>query len=149
MTTLAAPTGAIFGGLGAGGLALAFAVLLILGVRGKGKVRLKDNPAMIVAFLAGTAFSAAGQVWANPEKLVGQGLMGLGVGQGSSGPFGDVQLGAVALIILIVMLCASMTPVLGAALGLIAAVVWPATGDGTLWAIPCELAIAGLAMVGG
>ena len=148
MITIAAPTGAIFGGLGAGGLALAAAVFLILGVRGKGRVKLKDNPAIIVAFLASTAFSAAGQVWANPQKLVGQGLLGLGVG-GGGGPFGNVQLGAVALIILIVMLCAPMTPVFGAVLGLIAGVVWPAAGANTIWAIPCELAIAGLAMVGG
>ena len=148
MITLAAPAGAIFGGLGAGGLALASAVFLVLGVRGKGRVKLKDNPAIVVAFLASTAFSAAGQVWANPQKLVGQGLMGLGVG-GGGGPFGNVQLGAVALILLIIMLCAPMNPVFGAILGLIAGVVWPAAGDNTVWAIPCELAIAALAMVGG
>ena len=149
MTPLAAPAGAIFGGLGAGGLALALAVLLVLGVRGKGKVKLKDNPAMIVAFLAATAFSAAGELWANPERFVGQGLMGLGVGQGADGPFGDVRLGAVALILLIVMLCALMNPVFGATLGFIAGIVWPATGDGTIWAIPSELAQAALMMLGG
>lgn len=150
MIAIAAPAsaGAIFGGLGAGGLALALAVLLVLGVRGKGKVKLKDNPAMIVAFLAATAFSAAGEVWANPQKLVGQGLLGLGVGS-SDGPFGDVRLGAVALILLIVMLCAAMKPAFGAVLGMIAGFVWPAAGDGTIWAIPCELAVAVLAMVGG
>lgn len=149
MTTLAAPTGAIFGGFGAGGLALAFAVFLVLGVRGKGRVKLKDNPAIVVAFLASTAFTAAGQVWANPQKLVGQGLLGLGVGGGGDGPFGNVQLGAVATILLIIMLCAPMNPGFGAVLGLIAGVVWPAAGDSTIWAIPCELAIAALAMVGG
>lgn len=149
MSTLAAPAGALFGGFGAGGLALAFAVFLVLGVRGKGKVKLKDNPAIVVAFLASTAFSAAGQVWANPQKLVGQGLLGLGVGGGADGPFGTVQLGAVAVILLIVMLCAPMTPVFGAVLGLIAGIVWPAAGANTIWAIPCELAIACLAMVGG
>lgn len=148
MIPLAAPAGAVFGGLGAGGLALALAVLLVLGVRGKGKVKLKDNPAMIVAFLAATAFSAAGELWANPEQFVGQGLTGLGVGT-ADGPFGDVRLGAVALILLIVMLCATMNPMFGAILGFIAGVVWPATGDGTIWAIPSELAQAVMMMVGG
>ncbi|MGW6395423.1 hypothetical protein ACWFR1_34145 [Streptomyces sp. NPDC055103] len=148
MTTIAAPA-AVFGGLGAGGLALALAVLLVLGVRSKGKVKLKDNPAIATAFLAATAFSAAGQMWANPEKVIGQGLGGLGVGQGAGGPFGDVQLGAVALILLIIMLFASMSPVFGAVLGFIAGIVWPATGGGAIWAIPCELAKAALAMIGG
>lgn len=148
MITLAAPA-AIFGGLGTGGLALAVTVLLVLGVRGKGRVKLRESPAAYVGFLAGTAAAAAGDLWANPQQLVGQGLMGLGVGQGADGPFGNVQLGAVALILLIIFLTASLTPTFGAALGVIAAFVWPSTGHGTLWAIPCELAQAALAMVGG
>ncbi|MGW6459102.1 hypothetical protein ACWF94_24800 [Streptomyces sp. NPDC055078] len=149
MINVAAPAtgGALFGAVGAGGLALALTVLLVLGVKGKGRVKLKDNPALIVAFLAGTAFSAAGQIWANPQKIVGQGLTGLGVGTGN-GPFGNVGLGAVALILLIVMLCAPMTPAVGATLGLIAAFVWPAVGAGTIWAVPAELAAAVLMMVG-
>lgn len=150
MTTIAAaPAGAIFGGLGAGGLALALAVLLVLGVRGRGRMKLTASPAAYVAFVAATAFSAAGQMWANPEKIVGQGLMGLGVGQGSSGPFGDVQLGAVALILVFVFLFAQVTPVFGAVLGLIAGFVFPATGDGAVWAIPSEVAKSVLMMVGG
>lgn len=149
MITLAAPAAAIFGGLGAGGLALAIAILLVLGVRGKGRVKLTASPAAYVAFLAATAASAAGQMWAHPEKVVGQGLTGLGVGQGSEGPFGDVRLGAVALILLIIFLTASVTPLFGAVLGAIAGVVWPATGDSTIWALPCSVAQAVLGMVGG
>lgn len=147
--TTAAPAGAIFGGMGAGGLALALAVLLVLGVRGKGRMRLAASPAAYVAFVAATAFSAAGQMWANPEKIVGQGLMGLGVGQGSGAPFGDVQLGAVAVILVIVFLFAHVTPVFGAVLGLIAGFVFPATGDGAIWVIPAEVAKALLVTVGG
>jgi len=123
-------------------------VFLVLGVKGKGRVKLRDNPAMVVAFLAGTAFHAAGQVWAHPERITAQGLTGLGVG-GGGGPFGDVQIGAVALILLIIMLCAPMTPMFGAALGLIAAFVWPAAGSAAIWAVPSELGAAGLMMIGG
>lgn len=148
MTTLAAPA-AVFGGLGTGGLALALAIALVLGVKGKGRVKLTASPAAYVAFLGATAASAAGQMWANPEKVVGQGLMGLGVGQGTDGPFGDVQLGAVALILLIVFLTAAVTPLLGAIIGAVAGFVFPATGDGTVWAIPCALAQAVLGMIGG
>ncbi len=149
MTTIAAPAGAIFGGLGTGGLALVVAAFLVLGVRGKGRVKLTGSPAAYVAFIAATAFSAAGQMWAHPERVVGQGLMGLGVGQGSGGPFGDVRLGAVALLLLVVFLTASVTPLFGASLGMIAGFVFPATGDGAVWVIPCELAKAALTMVGG
>jgi hypothetical protein len=145
---LAAPEGAVFGALGAGGLAFALALFLALGVRGEGRVRLKDNPAMICGFVASTAFSAAGSIWSNPERITSQGLTGLGVGSGS-GPFGNVGIGAVALVLLILMTCWRLTPLRGAILGLIAGIVWPAAGDGTLWAIPSELAAAVLMMIGG
>lgn len=149
MSVLAATStnGAIFGGLGAGGLALALTVLLVLGVKGKGRVSLKDNPAMVVGFLSSTAFHAAGQVWSHPERITAQGLTGLGVGSGG-GPFGNVGIGAVALIILIVMLCAPLSPAFGAGLGLIAGFVWPAAGAASIWAVPSELGAAGLMMIG-
>ena len=145
---LAAPDGAAFGALGAGGLALALTVLLVLGVKGEGKVKLKDNPAMICGFVASTAFSAAGAIWTRPEQITSQGLTGLGVGTGS-GPFGNVGIGAVSLILLFIMLCWKLTPLRGAILGVLAGIVWPAAGDGTVWAIPSELGAAVLMMVGG
>jgi hypothetical protein len=147
VTTLAA-SGSIFGHLGTGGLALAIALLLFFGVRGKGRVKLTASPAAYVAFLAATAASAAGRTWAKPEQVVGQGLSGLGVGQGADGPFGDVGLGAVALILLIIFLTASVTPVFGAVLGAIAGFVFPATGTGAVWAIPSDVAASLLASFG-
>lgn len=145
---LAAAEGAVFGALGTGGIAFALTVFLVLGIKGEGKVKLKDNPAMICGFVSSTAFSAAGAVWSNPEKITSQGLTGLGVGQGS-GPFGNVGIGAVALVLLILMLAWKMTPLRGAVLGILAGIVWPAAGDGTVWAIPAELGAAVLMMVGG
>lgn len=145
---LAAADGAALGALGAGGLALAMTVLLILGVKGKGKVKLKENPAMICGFVASTAFSAAGAIWTRPEQITSQGLTGLGVGTGD-GPFGNVGVGAVSLVLLFFMLCWELTPLRGAILGLLAGIVWPAAGDATLWAIPSELGAAVLLMVGG
>jgi hypothetical protein len=145
---LAAQSGAVFGALGTGGLALCAAVFLVLGVKGEGKVKLKDNPAMIWAFIASTAFRAAGSIWSNPERITKQGLTGLGVGS-DHGAFGQVGIGSVALLLLILMLCWDMTPVRGAVLGLIAGVVWPAAGTDSIWALPSELAAAALMMVGG
>ncbi|MEU9134617.1 hypothetical protein AB0D33_01380 [Streptomyces sp. NPDC048404] len=140
--------GAVFGALGTGGLALCACAFLVLGVKGKGKVKLKDNPAMITAFIAATAFQAAGKIWDNPERITKQGLTGLGVGTGN-GAFGQVGIGAVALLLLILMLCWDMSPARGATLGLIAGIVWPAAGTDSIWALPCELAAAVLMMVGG
>ena len=145
---LAAAEGAALGALGAGGLAFALALFLVLGVKGQGRVELKDNPAMICGFVASTAFTAAGSIWSNPEKITSQGLTGIGVGTGA-GPFGNVGIGAVALILLILMTCWKMTPLRGAILGLVAGIVWPAAGTGTVWAIPSELGAAVLMMVGG
>ncbi|WP_432247695.1 hypothetical protein ACRAR1_07040 [Streptomyces sanyensis] len=147
--TVAAPGGAVFGAIGAGGLALVFAVMLVLGIQGKGRIRLTASPACYLAFTAATAFSAAGQMWSSPEQVVGQGLMGLGVGQGPNGPFGNVGIGAVCLLIVVVFLFASLSPLLGATLGLIAGFVFPAAGTGAVWQIPVQLAKALLASVGG
>lgn len=148
MISIAAAEGAAFGALGAGGASLVLAALLILGVKGKGKVRLGNNPAMIVAFVAGTSFHTAGQIWTNPERITAQGLTGLGVGTGS-GPFGNVGVGAVCALLLVAMLCWQLTPLRGAILGLIAAIVWPLAGNGTVWALPVELGAAVLLMAGG
>lgn len=140
--------GAALGALGAGGLALAASLFLILGVMGEGKVTLTNNPAMITAFVAGTSFKTAGEIWAHPERLTEQGLTGFGVGTGS-GPFGDVGVGAVCLVLLILMLCWKLTPVRGATLGMIAAFVWPTAGPDTIWGIPTDLAAGALVMAGG
>ncbi|MFC8520790.1 hypothetical protein [Streptomyces sp. NPDC057257] len=146
---LAGQTGGVFGALGAGGLALCAAVFLVLGVKGKGKVRLKENPAMICSFLAATAFQAAGAIWTNPDRITKQGLTGLGVGGGGHSAFGDVGIGAVALLLLILMLTLELTPFRGAILGLVAGSVWPAAGADSIWRLPCELASAVLMMIGG
>jgi hypothetical protein len=148
---LSAPAGATagaLGALGAGGLSLLLTVFLVLGVKGKGKVKLKDNPAVICGFLATTAFASAGKIWANPERIASQGLTGLGVGSGD-GPFGNVGMGAIASLLLILILCWEMSPLRGAILGLIAGIIWPAAGTDTVWAIPAELGAAVLMMVGG
>ena len=51
---LAAPdsTGAVFGALGSGGIALCLTALLVFGVIGKGKVKFGVRGALITAFLA-------------------------------------------------------------------------------------------------
>ncbi|QRV28791.1 hypothetical protein I6J39_16845 [Streptomyces californicus] len=149
MHVIAAPTsgGAVLGSLGGGGIALALTALLILGVRGGGRIKFGAGKAGVCAFLAGTSYVAAGKIWENAERVVAQGLTGFGVG--SDGPFGHVGIGAVALLLLIIMLAAPLGAKSAAVVALIAAFVWPATGDGTIWAIPGQLAAAALMSVGG
>ncbi|MFJ5217208.1 hypothetical protein ACIP98_21100 [Streptomyces sp. NPDC088354] len=144
---IASANNAAFGALGAGGLALCMAVFLILAVRGKGRVKLTHNPALIFGFLAGTAFNAAGQMWANPQQLTEQGLQGIGVGGGHH-PFGNVTVGAASLLLLIIMLCAKITPLFGAILGIASACVWPLAGTDTIWNVPVDLAAGVLMMFG-
>ncbi|MFJ8844326.1 hypothetical protein ACIRFF_15640 [Streptomyces cyaneofuscatus] len=148
MHVIAAPSsgGAVLGSLGAGGIALALTLLLVLGVRGRGRIRFGAGKAGICAFLAGTSYFAAGKIWADAERVVDQGLTGLGVG--TNGPFGEVGIGAAALILLIIMLAAPLNAVRAAVVALLAAFVWPAAGDGSLWAVPCQLGAAALMMLG-
>ena len=146
MYLAASGSGTVFGVVGAGGIALVLTVLLVLGVRGKGKIRLSAGQASVVAFLAGTAYVAAGKIWANAQLITEQGLSGLGVGS-SDGPFGAVGIGAAALLLLVIMLAAPLTPGRAAAVAMIASFVWPAAGDGTIWSVPTELAAATLMMV--
>ncbi|MEV1020690.1 hypothetical protein [Streptomyces sp. NPDC050264] len=147
---LAADTsGAVFGVLGSGGIALCLTVLLIFGIVG-GRLTFRQNGAAVCAFIAGTTYVSAGKIWANPGKVVEQGLTGLGVGAGS-GPFGDVGIGAVSLLLAIILVACPakwLPPGRAAIVAMIAAFVWPAAGDGSIWAMPVQFAAAVLMMVG-
>lgn len=147
---LAAPSSgsSILGFLGSGGLAVCLTVLLVFGVIGKGRVKLTTGRAGFVALLTGTAYTAAGKIWAHAEQVVEQGWTGLGVGAGGGGPFGEIGIGAASLLLLILMLVAPLNPVRATALFMIAAFTWPAAGDGSVWAIPRQLIGALFMMLG-
>lgn len=146
---LAAPNsaGSVFGFLGSGGLAVCLTVLLIFGVRGKGKITLGAGKAGVVAFLAGSSYTAAGKIWASPQQVVEQGWTGLGVG-GAAGPFGEFGIGAACLLLLLLMLVAPLNPVRAAVLNLIAAFTWPSAGDGAVWGVPGQFVAAIFMMFG-
>ncbi|MFS0697789.1 hypothetical protein [Streptomyces nitrosporeus] len=147
---LAAPTStsSVVGFMGSGGLAVCLTVLLVFGVIGKGRYKLTTGKAGVVAFLAGTAFTAAGKIWQHAEVVVQQGWTGLGVG-GSGGPFGEFGIGAACALLLILMLVAPLNPVRASALCLISAFTWPSAGDGAIWAVPGQFVAALFMMVGG
>lgn len=147
---LAAPTSgtAVLGFMGSGGLALCLTALLIFGVMGKGKIKLKTFQAGVVAFLAGSAYVAAGKIWASPQQVVEQGWTGLGVG-GAAGPFGQFGIGAACTLLVILMLVAPLNPTRSTMLSLIAAFTWPSAGDGAIWAVPGQFVAALFMMFGG
>ncbi|MFF3034661.1 hypothetical protein ACFVS7_27080 [Streptomyces rubiginosohelvolus] len=149
MHSIAAPdsAGSALGFLGSGGLAVCLTVLLIFGVMGKGRLRLTTGRAGIVAFLAGTAYTAAGKIWASPQQVVEQGWTGLGVG-GSGGPFGEFGIGAACLLLALLMLVAPLNPVRAAVLSLVAAFTWPSAGPGSIWDVPGQFTAAVFMMFG-
>ncbi|MFF1416547.1 hypothetical protein [Streptomyces sp. NPDC058280] len=147
---LAAPDSgsAALGFLGSGGLALCLTVLLVFGVIGKGRYKLTTGKAGFVAFLAGTAYTAAGKIWSHAEGVVQQGWTGLGVG-GGEGPFGVVGIAAACLLLVILMMVAPLNPVRASSLCMVAAFTWPSAGDGSIWAVPGQFVAAGFMMLGG
>ncbi|MEV6477637.1 hypothetical protein [Streptomyces sp. NPDC051657] len=145
---LAAPaSGGTFDYVGAGGLALIATAVLIFGVIGKGSRKLNILWAGIVAFVAGSAYIAAGKIWASPQQVVEQGWTGIGVG-GGAGPFGDVGIGAACGLLVVIMVFAPLNPARSAVLSLIAAFTWPMAGTGSIWAVPNQFFAALSMMVG-
>ncbi|MFJ6438520.1 hypothetical protein [Streptomyces sp. NPDC091416] len=147
---LAAPNSgsSVLGFMGSGGLALCLTVLLVFGVIGKGSRKLDIVWAGVVAFAAGSAYIAAGKIWASPQQVVEQGWTGLGVG-GAGGPFGEFGIGAACTLLVILMVVAPLNPTRAAVLCLIAAFTWPAAGDGSIWAVPGQFVAAAFMMFGG
>ncbi|MFD4000866.1 hypothetical protein [Streptomyces rubiginosohelvolus] len=143
----AAASGGTFDYVGAGGLALIATAILIFGVIGKGSRKLNTLWAGIVAFVAGSAYIAAGKIWASPQQVVEQGWTGIGVG-GGAGPFGDVGIGAACGLLVVIMVFAPLNPARSAVLSLIAAFTWPMAGTGSIWAVPNQFFAALSMMIG-
>lgn len=132
MTYLSASTSSsdLFGVLGTGGLAIVLTTVLVIGIRGRGKLRLTQTAASITGFLAGVAYTAAGSIWANAGTVTKQALAGAA---SPHGPAGDVGLGAIAIVLTLVMVYARVKPGIAAVLGIAAATVFAAAGG--IWAI--------------
>ncbi|WP_189846098.1 hypothetical protein [Streptomyces rubiginosohelvolus] len=143
----AAASGGTFDYVGAGGLALVTTAILVFGVIGKGSRKLNTLWAGIVAFVAGSAYIAAGKIWASPQQVVEQGWTGIGVG-GGAGPFGDVGIGAACALLVVIMVFAPLNPARAAVLSLVAAFTWPMAGTGSIWAVPGQFFAALSMMIG-
>ncbi|WP_108990429.1 hypothetical protein [Streptomyces coelicoflavus] len=126
----------LFGNLGIVGLAVALTVLLLVGIKGGGKVKpLGWWPCLILGMLAGSSYAAAGGLFKLVPDLVGS-LLDV-----AQGIVPGVTMPAVALTLAIVILFKKLDTKQVALLGI---VFWyAASGAGGLWSTVSE-AIANL-----
>ncbi|MEY9839539.1 hypothetical protein [Streptacidiphilus sp. EB103A] len=143
---LAAPSSGVqfLGSLTAAGAALVVTVVLILGIRGRGRIQLNHNSAIVVGFIAGQLYSMAGGVWSAPgnvsdgfAKAVQQGF-----GGGAS-----VGMGAVAMCLAVIAWGSKLRPFPASVLGILAPPIFAAAGG--VWAITTTVLSSGLIEVVG
>jgi hypothetical protein len=123
--------GKLLGSVGTGSVAIALTLLLILGVRGKGAIKLSPTGAFITGFIAPAAYVSAGQMWTVvPES--GQALgESMAVGLSDAG-LGDVRIAGIALLGTLLLLLIKVTPAGGAWGGLFLSSVFTVAGG--IWA---------------
>ncbi|MER5715740.1 hypothetical protein [Streptomyces sp. NPDC002132] len=116
----------VFGNLGIVGLAVALTVLLLVGIKGGGKIKpLGWWPCLILGMLAGSSYAAAGGVFKLVPDLVGSGL------KAAQGVIPGVTMPAIALSLAIVILFKKLDTKQVALLGI---VFWyAASGAGGIW----------------
>lgn len=129
--------GQILGSLGAGGAALAITVILIMGVRGKHRLKFDPNQAAVMGLIAGTLYAAAAQIWTTPGNITRALTQAV---QGSAG--GNVGMGAIAVIIVAIIYGAKLKPRSAAFLGIAAATVFASAGG--VWGILSTTLASGL-----
>ncbi|WP_030262058.1 hypothetical protein [Streptomyces violens] len=143
MFTLAAAgiqSGQVLGSLGASGAALAATVFLVLGVKGKHKIKLDADQAAIVGLIAGTLYATAASVWSTPGSIA----KGMAAAV-QSGIGGNVGMGAIALVIVLVIYGMKLKPRTAALFGIAAASIFAAAGG--LWGIVSTFLASGLNQV--
>lgn len=116
----------VFGNLGIVGLAVVMTVLLLVGIKGGGKIKpLGWWPCLIGGMLAGSAYYAAGGIFKIVPDLVGSLL------KAAQGLVPGLTMAAVALVLAIVIFFKKLSTRQVAVLGI---VFWyAASGAGGLW----------------
>lgn len=133
-TTLAAGTGAaILGGIGTGGIALVLFTALVLGTRSKGaKVTLKQGVALFLGLATGTVLVGAGTIGGLPDDLTKGAMDAAKIGTGG-GPLGDVQPGAIAIVLVLIAYMVNLKPRTAGVTGIIMSTVFATAGGA--WAM--------------
>ncbi|WP_241846304.1 hypothetical protein [Streptomyces sp. MJM1172] len=125
----AAPSGgfAILGTVGFTGGALVMTVVLVLGIRGNGKIKFNHTSAVVMGFITGQLYAMAGQFGAfagDMSKGLSQAIQ-QGVGQG-----GTIGAGAIALIMCALMYGTKLKRTPGVVLGILSPPIFTAAGGG-------------------
>lgn len=125
-TTFAAGSGfQIFGAVGFSGAAFVMTLVLIYGIRGKGRIKFNHNSAVATGFVTGQLYAMAGQFWAFA------GDMSDGLAQAIQQGFGtgaQMGMGAVALALCVTMYGTKLKNMSGVALGVISPPIFTAAG---------------------
>ncbi len=122
---------AILGTVGFGGLALGITMYLILGLRGKGKIKCDVDNAPIWGFVAGVLYSLAGGSWSAADtagKAFSTAFASPGASVGNIGPAG------VALVLVLFVYGTKPRPFVDSVCGIVAPSLFLAAGG--LWALP-------------
>lgn len=131
MSTLAAAStgGQILGSIGTAGVGAILAVWFVLGTRSGSKHPLKQGVALTMCLVAGTVWMATGQIWGIPNDLIAPLITGLT----DAKVVGDVGLGAVSIILVLIAYLVSMPARLAGYLGLVMASTFSLAGGA--WAM--------------
>ncbi|MCZ7413060.1 hypothetical protein [Streptomyces sp. WMMC897] len=126
----------VFGNLGVVGLAVALTAILLVGIKGGGKLKpLGWWPCLILGMLAGSAYAAAGGLFSVVPELIGDGI------ELAQGMVPGLGMGALALTLAIVIFFKKLTTMQVAISGI---VFWyVAAGAGGVWSTVAD-AIANL-----
>ncbi|MFG2227917.1 hypothetical protein [Streptomyces sp. NPDC048644] len=129
MFTLAAPAAGagfkLFGAVGFSGAAFVMTLILVFGIRGKGKIKFKHDSAVAVGFVTGQLYAMAGQFWAFASD------MSDGLSQAIREGFGtgmQMGMGAVALALCATMYGTKLKNFPGVMPGLVSPPVFTAAG---------------------
>ncbi|MEU7154721.1 hypothetical protein AB0B15_42985 [Streptomyces sp. NPDC045456] len=142
LVTLAAggfPGGQILGTLGAGGAALAITVYLVVGTKGAHKIKLNADQAAVVGLIAGTLYGAAASVWSAPGDVA------KGLAAAVQGGVGNVGMGAIALVIVLIVYGKKLKTRTAALMGIAAATIFAAAGG--IWGVIATALASGLNQV--
>lgn len=136
MTQLAAPgiqTGQILGVIGTGGISIVITLLLILGVRGKGDLKLGKASAYVVGFIGGTFYATANAFWTAAGTITTSVTGSIT----SNSSLGDIGPGAVALCVAVYLYAGKPRPSFAGVLGIASATIFGTAGGA--WVLPASV----------
>ncbi|MFB7836087.1 hypothetical protein [Streptomyces sp. NPDC056056] len=147
--TISAPQlstgGKLLGTFGMGAISIGILILLIGGIAGKGNIKIKSwKAALFIGFLFVAACTATGQMWTIVPEVGASTGQALSDGFSNAG-IGDVGLGGLCIIVVILINVMKMAPAGGAWAGIFMSGMFTAAGG--IWTVPATLLASVLASI--